>query len=319
MTANAHQSPPSWLRGPLDLIAHAASHYRETTESARRHALIGFDQAVEGTITAYSRSETRVPTDAALAHRAGFWAKVRYLEAVMQLLGERLPLPIDDVTRIHDRRNELYHSGAWIVPTAEEVDTAYLAASAVVAVLSGGDHTTYFRPLRQSTLEEASGSLQGSRRLTGKRGGRLVAEQALEIARSVDPEREGIHYTRMARLLTERAQWAGEPLTVYWALNRAHDLFIRPAPGIYVWRSSKSEASESDLRGTSLADVALNVAQLVDPRRKGLHYNRELKPAIVGAGHTIAGPDAGATLNNALRADPRFTRTGRGTYVWVKG
>lgn len=328
---------PTWTKAPLDMLAHAYRHFREGTESAYRYALLGFDQAVEGSIAAFLRFgpgnlDASASAETARRPRSNFWVKVNFLEAFIEATARRIDITLSEVSRIHDIRNGLQHDGGWIVPAVEDVERARQAAVAVFEVLaertvapdfaplpgahvslspsappSSWAHITHFPEVPESGQEAAPDR-------------RELAPGLYRVAKDEDPDHDGIHYTRLAHLAQrDNIRLAGtDPgRTVYSALNNAHDLFERLAPGIYTWREPGGRDIHAGVSGKALADVVYAFSRTTDPERRGLHYNRDIKDGLLRWGVGIRGADMGKTIRDALRGDPRFTRV-RGVYSWLE-
>jgi hypothetical protein len=91
------------------------------------------------------------------------------------------------------------------------------------------------------------------------------------------------------------------------ALNNAHDLFDRVAPGAYAWKPPSHRDITDGVSGRQLADVVYAWCRLNDPEGSGSHYNHEIKRGLEAWGVRIRGGDVGKTLRNALSGDPRFS------------
>lgn len=302
---------PTWTRAPLDMLAHAYRHFRESSESAYRYALLGFDQAVEGSIAAFLRFG---PGDAdvsgaavrAWRPRSNFWDKVNFLEAFLEGAARRIDIALDEITLIHDIRNDLQHDGGWFVPAVADVERARHVAVAVFEVLAETIVAPEFAPLpiahvpsRRPTLSTSNAirtpspetAESGSEASTDRR---QLPPRLYRLAKAEDPSRGGIHYTRLARLAERnniRLAGADPGRTVYSALNNAHDLFERLAPGIYTWREPDGRDIHAGITGRTLADVVYAFSQATDPERRGLHYNHDIKDGLLRWGVSIRGAD----------------------------
>ena len=108
---------------------------------------------------------------------------------------------------------------------------------------------------------------------------------------------------------------------MYDALNHAHDRFSRVegAAGVFRWTEPAQRDPTLGLRSSALADVAYAAAMYLDPERAGLHYNSDLVALLRRWQVPIRGIDIGASVNEALRNDPRFERVAgrRGIYRWA--
>ena len=219
----------NWTRAPLDMLSHAHAHLREGSESALRHSLVGFDQAVEGTITAFLRygPGSADASDAAeKARRPGsnFWAKVSFLEGHLLGRAARLEVPLEEVTRIHDTRNDVQHDGRWIVPPPADVDTARRSAVSIFQALDGRDVSLMFGPVEPERAQDRVDAFElppmhwalltpsaasPAPSVISEAERRRLGPKLYGIARVADPQRAGIHYTRLTRLLQQGNEHIG--------------------------------------------------------------------------------------------------------------
>ena len=318
-----------WTKGPLDMLSHAHKHLVEGTDSANRYALLGFDQAVEGSIAAYLRYGPGFADDNPLASqarkmRSNFWAKVNYLDARLKGMRRALPVPLTEVTRIHDIRNDLQHDGGWMVPSHADAEISRSGAVAVFEAIADLEVGTRFAPVVRVLFEfpdaddlfvdDRSGHEPDPMRKVHRARPR-VAPFLYELARSNDPEREGMHVTTYVRLAAAAGATSYSYLSVASGLNNAHDLFDRVAPAVYAWKEESGPPATEGVTGRALADVAYEWCRSNDPSRSGMHYNRDIKAGLERWGVAIRGHDKGRTIRQSLNRDSRFDGE-RGLFRW---
>lgn len=132
MRPNSSVKP--WARGPLELLQHAEEHRVGRRDFDRRVALIGFDNAIESSVITYlslspvqrgGRTYQKTDVERWLAN---FHTKVAFLEHFASSVQRPMPLAPAEFIFYHQLRNELYHNGNGMVPAAEHIDGARLAA-----------------------------------------------------------------------------------------------------------------------------------------------------------------------------------------------
>ena len=143
--------------------------------------------------------------------------------------------------------------------------------------------------------------------------GRELAERAHRFARTIDPDRDGLHYRDLAESLSEGAEI--DPMKVYSSLNRAHDLFTRRGRGIFMWKVAEgTDESTPTISGRALALAAQAYLHHADSANGGVHYQL-IADGLVTGGHVLRGPDTGATMYNALNNAPDlFERVTSGVF-----
>jgi hypothetical protein len=316
-----------WARAGLEAFLHAFGHGRGTEESDRRHAVLGYDVAVEGTITGFLREgpgllDTSPAADRARSPGAKFWPKVVWLVEHTRRAALPFSYSDEDVNRLRSVRNEVQHGGAWWVPDPETVEMGRAIAVAVVRCLVGVDLSrSHQRGVPSTTVATTSRSI-GIRPVSA---GRPLVEAAWALARQIDPDAEGVHFGHLTLRLEESgfeidASRRPAERVVYDALNHAHDRFrrVEGARGVWRWTEPSERNPRLGLSGVRLADECYTGAQAIDPERHGVNYSREIVPALLARGIAIRGVDVGASVNRAMRADPRFQKVaGRpGVYRW---
>ena len=321
----------AWARGPLDALAHALGHFETDGDRDRRHALVAFDQALEGVVTAYlhvgpGREDTLAPAARAREPRATFWPKAKYVIRLATQRGRPFPVTHDDVDLVHSFRNELQHGGGWAVPSAALVAAARDATVAAFETLgvdvSGATTGAAGRVRRAASrpagLTEAA-YLHAAAAAVPPGDRRPLVVAAYALAREMDPNAEGLHVRHLAERLVERgAVINGDPArTLYDALNRAHLNFDHLPPSIFRWKEPEQRDPSEGVRGKVLADAAYAFMVANDPERRGLRLASEVLTGLRSWKIPVRGTDAGATLNEAVRRDGRFERVSTGTYRWL--
>lgn len=214
--------------------------------------------------------------------------------------------------RVHEIRNDLQHDGGWIVPSEADAEVGRQGAVAVFDALAGDHASAQFRPKPDLELRPSGVSLLRRDYLPNPldqsaADRRRIAPAAFALAQQQDPDHEGIHFTRLVQLLADaQPALSVSSVSMQSALNNAHDLFERVAPGAYAWRPTPGRDISEGVTGRALADVAYAWCRLNDPDGSGSHYNRNIKRGLEAWGVRIKGADVGKTIRDALRADGRF-------------
>jgi hypothetical protein len=138
-----------WARGPFELIRHAESHLRIGSDFDRRISLIGFDNAIEVTITTFlqlhprQRGGRQYRKEDVEKWLANYHSKLDFFFDHFLKAGASgnisVPITIDEVIWFHNLRNELYHSGNGFVPEEHSLKGARAAALCVFSALFGVD------------------------------------------------------------------------------------------------------------------------------------------------------------------------------------
>lgn len=130
-----------WVYGPFEVLYHAELHFRSGEDFDRRIAMIGFDNAVEVSISTYltlnpiqrgNRSYARVDVDRWMDN---FHSKVDFF---FDECARRKLLPScrkDELVWFHDIRNGQYHGGGPAVPQRRELEGCRGAAMEIFGVL----------------------------------------------------------------------------------------------------------------------------------------------------------------------------------------
>lgn len=132
-----------WTRGAFELILHAELHLRDGGDFDRRMAHIGFDNAIEVTITTYlalnpiqrhRKSYARADVDQWMTN---YHTKLEFLEQEAQSRGWNPKVPNDELVFYHDIRNSQYHAGGPGVPESDHLSALRTAALDTFAMLFG--------------------------------------------------------------------------------------------------------------------------------------------------------------------------------------
>jgi hypothetical protein len=142
-SVNDTASLKPWMRGPFELLRHAFGHSNSGSDTDRRIALIGFDNAIEVCIDVYLRLHPKIrrgveiPREEADKARVNYHTKLEFLDRHVAGNAMALVVPIETVIWYHTLRNELYHSGNGMVPELHVVEGALEAAISVFEALFG--------------------------------------------------------------------------------------------------------------------------------------------------------------------------------------
>jgi hypothetical protein len=299
--------PQGWSRSGLDSLAHAAEHMRVAADADRRIALVSIDQGVEALITSYLRrgpgaSDGSPAAEFARRPHANFWPKRDY---VLELADRaRIETPAgDDFSLVRSIRNEIQHSGEWVIPTVADVGVAFAIARATLRALDCLEAAAAIVPKVRgsvaSPVRQAPVPKQG-RQLTG----RHLAEAAWNVSIEIDPSQDGVH----VRVLGERLASLGlawpAATSLRDAMNHAHDLFVAHGEAVWSWRDRAMDVGEGTF-GRELADVVYTLLAQHDPHGNGMHAGRDILPLLNGR-VTVRGQDKPATIRRALDGDDRF-------------
>lgn len=140
-----------WARGPFELLRHADSHFRKDTDFDKRISLIGFDNAIEVTITAYLQLHPSQRGGKSYEKRkieewlSNYHKKIQFFQDFIK--SENIPQKIgtDEIIWYHNLRNELYHAGNGMVPEKECLVGSRRAAIWVFHSLFNVDPEPYFK------------------------------------------------------------------------------------------------------------------------------------------------------------------------------
>jgi len=168
-----------WARGPFEVIVDAEMHRRDGKDYDRRLALIGFDNAIEISITVYvnlhpiQRNGVQYDKEDVERWLSNFHKKLGWFYDVFLASQNRPALvPKEHVIWYHRNRNGQYHGDVLGVPDVETLEGARETAFWVFSELFG---------ICRSALEQLVDSELRNR--TGKRW-----EKSREIDKLIDRE-----------------------------------------------------------------------------------------------------------------------------------
>lgn len=130
-----------WAYGPFEVLMHAEMHYRSGEDFDRRIAMVGFDNAIEVTITTYlslhpiqrgDRTYARTDVEGWLRN---YHTKVDFFFAECQSRSVSPGSKKDEIVWFHEVRNGQYHQGGAAVPQRRELEGVRAAALEVLALL----------------------------------------------------------------------------------------------------------------------------------------------------------------------------------------
>jgi len=123
-----------WAYGPFELLIHAELHLRTGKDFDKRMAHIGFDNAIELSITTYlnlppklrgKRSYRREDVENWLQN---YHSRLRFLESELTSRKIDPVVPIDEIIWYHTIRNSQYHDGSSGVPEERSLEGIRTAA-----------------------------------------------------------------------------------------------------------------------------------------------------------------------------------------------
>jgi hypothetical protein len=130
-----------WTYGPFELLLHAEMHLRSGDDFDRRIALIGFDNAIEVTITTYltlnplqrqNRCYQKADCDRWLNN---YHTKLDFLEEECAKRGVTCVCAKAEFVWYHDIRNGQYHGGVATIPQARDLEAIRRGALWVFSML----------------------------------------------------------------------------------------------------------------------------------------------------------------------------------------
>jgi len=130
-----------WMQGPFELLLHAEEHYIQGNDYDRRIALIGFDEAIEVSITVYlslhpiHRNGREYKREDIYKWSSNYHSKLKFYYAEVKERGLSVRVPIEDVIWFHDHRNEQYHGGTKGIPDGDSLKGIRTAAIWIFSTL----------------------------------------------------------------------------------------------------------------------------------------------------------------------------------------
>ena len=132
---------PPWARRVFELLVHAEMHRLGDGDFDRRIALIGFDSAIENSITAYlnmnqiHRKGKTYKKECVDGWLNNYHTRLEFLETEIETREMEWMVERNHIVWVHDQRNEHYHGGISGVPEKEVLRTAKEAALWVFSFL----------------------------------------------------------------------------------------------------------------------------------------------------------------------------------------
>lgn len=131
-----------WISSLLELMKHTEEHRQAMGEFDRRIALIGYDNAIEVSISTYlqlhptQRGGASYPNEQVNKWLANYHNLLDFFfDVFMKTLGQIPPVAKQNVIHYHNLRNDLYHKGKSLVPSERDIKDARKAALYIFSTL----------------------------------------------------------------------------------------------------------------------------------------------------------------------------------------
>jgi hypothetical protein len=130
-----------WAYGPFEVLLHGETHYRLTEDLDRRIAMVGFDNAIELSITTYltlnpmQRGNRHYPKGEVQKCLENFHTRLEFFFNECKTRSIVAASKRDELIWYHDVRNEQYHGGGATIPQRRELDGVRDAALEVFSIL----------------------------------------------------------------------------------------------------------------------------------------------------------------------------------------
>lgn len=130
-----------WAYGPFEVLLHGEMHYRVGEDLDRRIAMVGFDNAIELSVTTYlalhpmQRGNRDYPKEAVVKWLGNFHTKVEFFFDECQTRGIVATSKRDEMVWYHGVRNGQYHQEGATVPQRRVLDGVRDAALEVFSIL----------------------------------------------------------------------------------------------------------------------------------------------------------------------------------------
>jgi len=131
-----------WIYGPLELIKHAEEHQQADRDFDRLIALIGYDNAIEVSISTYlqlhpsQRGGVEYQRDHVQQWLTNYHSLLSFFyDEFLKPLTQKPPIAKETIIHYHTLRNDLYHEGKNFVPAERDVQGAHTAALFVFSTL----------------------------------------------------------------------------------------------------------------------------------------------------------------------------------------
>lgn len=130
-----------WASGPFGLMVHAEQHLRSGEDFDRSIALIGFDNAIEVSITTYlslhpiQRGNRQYKKEDVSTWLDNYHSKLEFLDVEVDSRNLTWQVERSDIVWCHDNRNEQYHGGSKGTPEKQVLELIRKAAIWVFGLL----------------------------------------------------------------------------------------------------------------------------------------------------------------------------------------
>lgn len=130
-----------WAYGPFEVLLHGEMHYRGSEDLDRRIAMVGFDNAIELSVTTYltlhpiQRGNRMYSKEAVAQWLANFHTKVEFFFTECKTRSVIATSNQDEMIWYHEVRNGQYHHGGATIPQRRELDGVRDAALEVFSIL----------------------------------------------------------------------------------------------------------------------------------------------------------------------------------------
>jgi len=139
---NDEEALEPWIYSLLELMKHAEEHRQANGEFDKRIALIGYDNAIEVSISTYlqlhptQRAGASYPNELVNKWLANYHSLLDFFfDEFMKTLGQKPPIAKQNVIYYHKLRNDLYHEGKSLVPAERDIKDARKAAFYIFSTL----------------------------------------------------------------------------------------------------------------------------------------------------------------------------------------
>jgi DNA-directed RNA polymerase delta subunit len=131
-----------WIYSLLELMKHAEEHRQANGEFDKRIALIGYDNAIEVSISTYlqlhptQRGGASYQNELVKKWLANYHSLLDFFfDEFMKTLNQKPPVAKQNVIYYHNLRNDLYHEGKSLVPAERDIKDARKAALYIFSTL----------------------------------------------------------------------------------------------------------------------------------------------------------------------------------------
>ena len=131
-----------WIYSPLELIKHAEEHQQANGDFDKHMALIGYDNAIEVSLSTYlqlhptQRRGIAYATEQVKKWLINYHSLLEFFfEEFMKTSGQSPLIAKQTVIHYHNLRNNLYHEGRNFVPTERDIQGARSAALYIFSTL----------------------------------------------------------------------------------------------------------------------------------------------------------------------------------------